>query len=32
MKSLARLNGDRMGKLYERRGYRASENSYIKRL
>lgn len=32
MKSLARLNGDRMGKLYERRGYRASENSFIKRL
>lgn len=32
MKSIARLNGDRMGKLYERRGYRASEHSYIKRL
>lgn len=32
MKSLARLNGERMGKLYERRGYRASEHSYIKRL
>lgn len=32
MKSIARLNGERMGKLYERRGYRASENSYIKRL
>lgn len=31
MKSLAKLNGDRMGRLYERRGYRASENSYIKR-
>jgi len=32
MKSIARLNGDRMGHLYERRGYRASEHSYIKRL
>jgi hypothetical protein len=32
MKSLARLNGGRMAKLYERRGYRASETSYIKRL
>ena len=32
MKSIARLNGDRMGKLYERRGYRASEHSFIKRL
>lgn len=32
MKSIARLNGDRMGRLYERRGYRASEHSYIKRL
>lgn len=32
MKSVARLNGDRMGRLYERRGYRASEHSYIKRL
>lgn len=32
MKSLARLNGERMAKLYERRGYRASENSFIKRL
>ncbi len=32
MKSIARLNGERMGRLYERRGYRASENSYIKRL
>lgn len=32
MKSIARLNGDRMGKLYERKGYRASEHSYIKRL
>lgn len=32
MKSLARLGGERMVKLYERRGYRASENSFIKRL
>ena len=32
MKSIARLNGDRMAKLYERRGYRASEHSFIKRL
>lgn len=32
MKSIDRLNGDRMGNLYQRRGYRASENSYIKRL
>jgi GNAT superfamily N-acetyltransferase len=32
MKSLARLNGDRMSRLYERRGYRASEQSFIKRL
>ena len=32
MKSLAKLGGDRMSKLYERRGYRASENSFIKRL
>lgn len=32
MKSIARLNGDRMGKLYERRGYRASEHTFIKRL
>jgi len=32
MKSLARLNGDRMTALYERRGYRASEQSFIKRL
>lgn len=31
MKSLARLNGARMGKLYERRGYRASEHTFIKR-
>jgi GNAT superfamily N-acetyltransferase len=32
MKSLARLNGDRMTRLYERRGYRAAEQSFIKRL
>ncbi len=32
MKSIARLNGDRMAKLYARRGYRASEHSFIKRL
>lgn len=32
MKSIARLNGERMGKLYARRGYRASELTYIKRL
>lgn len=32
MKSIDRLNGERMGRLYERRGYRASEHSYIKRL
>lgn len=32
MKSIARLNGDRMGKVYQRRDYRASEHSYIKRL
>ena len=32
MKSIARLNGDRMGRLYERRGYRASEHTFIKRL
>lgn len=32
MKSLARLNGDRMVRLYERRGYRASEQIFIKRL
>lgn len=32
MKSLARLNGDRMTRLYERRGYRASEQTFIKRL
>lgn len=32
MKSLARLNGDRMGALYVRLGYRASERSFIKEL
>jgi GNAT superfamily N-acetyltransferase len=32
MKSLARLNGERMKRLYERRGYRASEQTFIKRL
>lgn len=32
MKSIAKLGGERMGRLYERRGYRASEHSYIKRL
>ena len=32
MKSIALLGGARMAKLYERRGYRASENSFIKRL
>lgn len=32
MKSLARLGGDRMAKLYERRGYRPSEAAFIKRL
>lgn len=32
MKSIDRLNGERMGKLYQRRGYRASEHSFIKRL
>jgi GNAT superfamily N-acetyltransferase len=32
MKSIARLNGDRMAKLYARRGYRASEHTFIKRL
>lgn len=31
MKSIDLLNGDRMGQLYKRRGYRASEHSYIKR-
>lgn len=32
MKSIDKLNGDRMGRLYERRGYRASEHSFIKTL
>lgn len=32
MKSVDRLSGDRMAKLYRRRGYRASEHSFIKRL
>lgn len=32
MKSLDRLNGDRMNSLYERRGYRAAERSFIKEL
>lgn len=32
MKSLARLNGERMEKLYARRGYRASERLFIKEL
>lgn len=32
MKSLARLNGDRMTRLYESRAYRASEQTFIKRL
>lgn len=32
MKSLSALNGDRMAALYERRGYRASERSFIKEL
>ena len=32
MKSIALLNGDRMGKLYERMGYRASEHTFVKRL
>ncbi len=31
MKSLAKLGGDRMAKLYQRRGYRASESTFIKR-
>lgn len=30
MKSLARLGGERMVRLYERRGYRSSEQSFIK--
>lgn len=32
MKSLARLNGERMEQLYARRGYRASERLFIKEL
>ena len=32
MKSLARLGGERMTKLYERSGYRASERLFIKEL
>jgi GNAT superfamily N-acetyltransferase len=32
MKALARLNGERMLRLYERRGYRAAEQIFIKRL
>ena len=32
MKALDRLNGERMAALYQRRGYRASEQTYIKRL
>lgn len=32
MKSLARLNGERMEKLYSRRGYRASERLFIREL
>ena len=32
MKSLARLNGERMEQLYTRRGYRASERLFIKEL
>jgi GNAT superfamily N-acetyltransferase len=32
MKSIDRLNGERMAKLYARRGYRASEHTFIKRL
>jgi GNAT superfamily N-acetyltransferase len=32
MKSIDRLNGERMAKVYERRGYRPSEHSFIKRL
>lgn len=31
MKSIARLNGDRMGRVYARRGYRPSEHTFIKR-
>jgi GNAT superfamily N-acetyltransferase len=32
MKSLARLGGDRMAQLYQRRGYRPSESAFIKGL
>lgn len=32
MKSIDRLNGERMAKLYARKGYRASEHSFIKRI
>lgn len=32
MKSIAKLNGDRMAQVYERRNYRASEHSFIKAL
>lgn len=32
MKALARLGGERMIKLFERKGYRASEQSFIKEL
>lgn len=32
MKSLAKLNGERMEKLYTKRGYRASERLFIKEL
>lgn len=32
MKSLDRLGGDRMDSVYKRRGYRASERSFIKEL
>lgn len=32
MKSIAKLNGDRMARLYERQGYRPSERSFIKRV
>lgn len=31
MKSIARLNGDRMAKVYAHRGYRPSEHTFIKR-
>lgn len=32
MKSVDRLNGERMARVYARRGYRPSEHSFIKRL